>query len=359
MAIQCFFRKYQLNFTFKAGTSRGVLENKHTYFIILSDSDGKTGIGEAGPLKGLSLDDRGDFEDRLADVCQMLSTAPLPQQASQVADFINTHIAPDLPAIRFGTEVALLDYSHGGNRLIVPNSWSEKGQPIAINGLVWMGDKKFMLDQINSKPKQGFTCIKMKIGAIDFKTELALLATIRQQFSSKEITLRVDANGAFHPLQALEKLRQLAQYDIHSIEQPIRPGQIESMAALCKQSPVPIALDEELIGVRDIKDKGKLLDAIDPAFIILKPTLLGGLAASKNWIQLAKERNIGWWITSALESNIGLNAIAQFASAQQVTMPQGLGTGQLYYNNIPSPLEVNQGLLNYNPEKNWDLSAIL
>lgn len=361
MSLQVKYYKYRLNFTFQAGTSRGVLTNKDTYFIKIYKADQPeiAGWGEAGPLFGLSIDDRPDFEDQLQKFCKAIEKLSPPTDNEQVSLFINNLVPPEFPAIRFGVETALLDLCSGGIRQIVNNAWSQPPyQPVPINGLVWMGDKPFMLEQIKRKLAQGFSCIKMKIGAIDFETELSLLAYIRQHFSQDEITLRVDANGAFAPEEAMKKLEVLSRFQIHSIEQPIQPGQWEAMQTLCKESPIPIALDEELIGVYDRKQREDLLQYLRPQFIILKPTLLGGLAATAEWIAIGEHLKTGWWVTSALESNIGLNAIAQFTSSRKVTLPQGLGTGQLYHNNIPSPLFVSNGFLHYQPTQPWDLSQL-
>lgn len=229
---------------------------------------------------------------------------------------------------------------------------------IPINGLIWMGDKDFMKQQIVEKLNTGFSCIKMKIGAIDFASEIALLKSIRQTFSRDEIELRVDANGAFSPKGALDKLQQLAALDIHSIEQPIKQGQWQEMARLCKDTPLPIALDEELIGVFTLDEKIKLLDTIKPQYIILKPSFIGGFKGTDEWIALAEKRNIGWWITSALESNIGLSAIAQYTATKNSTLPQGLGTGSLYTNNIPAPLTVKAGAILNDTSQQWDLDTI-
>jgi L-alanine-DL-glutamate epimerase-like enolase superfamily enzyme len=219
-----------------------------------------------------------------------------------------------------------------------------------------MGEKQFMKDQIKEKLKMGFSCIKMKIGAIDFDAEIDLLKSIRKEFSAQEIELRVDANGAFSPKDALEKLKRLSALEIHSIEQPIKQGQIQEMAKLCSKTPLPIALDEELIGVFSSEEKKKIITEINPQYIILKPSLIGGFAGSKEWIKFAEENNSGWWITSALESNIGLNAIAQFTYTLQNNLPQGLGTGGLFTNNFTSPLEVENGTLQYNSGLNWDFN---
>jgi L-alanine-DL-glutamate epimerase-like enolase superfamily enzyme len=231
--------------------------------------------------------------------------------------------------------------------------FTEGKKVIPINGLVWMGDKEFMKNQIKDKIETGFSCIKMKIGAIDFEAEIELLRTIRNEFSSQEIELRVDANGAFNPKNALEKLKKLSELEIHSIEQPIMQGQVQEMATLCLKSPLPIALDEELIGVFSLQEKKKLLATINPQYIILKPSLVGGFQGSTEWIQLAQQNNCGWWITSALESNIGLNAIAQFTHTLNSSLPQGLGTGGLFSNNFVSPLAIKNGTLKYHPEKSW------
>ncbi len=360
MKLKAYWKKHILNFTFVAGTSRGTLTQHTAYFIILVDEASNTmGIGEASPLKGLSVDYRSDFEEILNQTIQRVQKLDFPDSPEEVESWILENISDDLPAIRFGTETAVLDYLHGGKRRLFPAVFTEnRFDPVPINGLVWMGDRDFMLRQIDEKIKLGFNCIKLKIGAIDFDTELSLLTYIREHFSKDQITLRVDANGAFSPDEALQKLEKLAEYQLHSIEQPIAPGQAEAMNKLCQHSPIPIALDEELIGVNVHSQAAELLDNVQPQYIILKPTLLGGLSISEEWIRLAEERNIGWWMTSALESNVGLNAIAQFAAFKKVQMPQGLGTGQLYHNNIPSPLLIQQGALHYSPNVSWDFSLI-
>ncbi|WKN43471.1 o-succinylbenzoate synthase [Tunicatimonas pelagia] len=359
MPLSTSFTKHTLQFTFRAGTSRGTLTEHNTYFLLLASGD-TVGIGECAPLKGLSPDYRPDLEKKIQDVLSKIEGSPLPEDEEAISSFIDKHIPPNFPALRFGLETALRDLLYGGQHKIFPSVFQNNSfYPIPINGLVWMGDREFMKQQIDEKLAQGFNCIKLKIGAIDFATELSLLAYIREHYSAEEITIRVDANGAFSPEEAPAKLQQLAEYDLHSIEQPIASGQIEEMRQLCKVTPLPIALDEELIGVYDLTSKTELLDQIQPQYIILKPTLLGGLAATAQWIQLAEARSIDWWMTSALESNIGLNAIAQFAAYRQVTMPQGLGTGKLYHNNISSPLHIQQGNLHYLPDQPWDLSPII
>jgi len=355
--LQIDYQKYILHFKFDAGTSRGVLTERNTYFIRLFESSVPQvfGLGEASPLQGLSIDYVPDFEENLQDFCQKFAGQRFknPQEISYKWLKENTL---SLPSLRFAAEVARQDLIHGGKQKIYDNDFYNEGKPLPINGLVWMGTDTFMREQIEEKLQKGFTCIKLKIGAIDFDKELALLHAIRKRFSSEKITLRVDANGAFSPSEAMEKLKALSVYELHSIEQPIRAGQIVAMTELCANTPLPIALDEELIGTEDVTAKEKLLRTIRPQYIILKPTLLGGLEESKEWIQLANNQRIGWWLTSALESNIGLNAICQFAASYSLTLPQGLGTGQLYHNNVELPLEVRDGYIFYDKEKHNPLS---
>ncbi|MCC5936932.1 MAG: o-succinylbenzoate synthase [Lunatimonas sp.] len=353
--VSASFEPLHLKFKFDAGTSRGVLQEKHNYLLrIRSDTyPGLVGIGEAGPLVGLSLDDRKDFRACLQQVCDGLQGVAFSTDPDMILKEVAALVLEGLPSIRFALETALLDLIHGGRRRIFPNRFFDNQVPIPINGLVWMGEVEFMERQIEEKLAAGFSCIKMKIGAIDFDTEYHLLKKVRKRYRKEEITLRVDANGAFSPEDALTKLEKLSALDLHSIEQPIGQGQWEEMAKLCAHSPVPIALDEELIGIFDEAEKSKLLANVMPAFIILKPTLLGGIYETTTWIRLAEEKGIGWWMTSALESNVGLNAIAQFTATFESEMPQGLGTGQLYHNNIDSPLLVRAGYLWYDAEKRW------
>ncbi len=340
--MKAFYKKYILNFKQASGTSRGVLHTKETYFLILS-KENKKGIGECGLFKGLSADDVPQYEKKLQYVCN------------------NIHLGKDIllnelkefPSIQFGIEQAFLSLESDDMFELFKTDFTQKNKPIAINGLIWMGTAIFMKKQISEKLKMGFTTIKMKIGAIDFKTELELLKSIRKEFSPEEITLRVDANGAFKPNEALEKLKYLSDFSIHSIEQPIKAGQWQEMAELCSKTPLDIALDEELIGVFDAKQKKKLLQTIQPQYIILKPSLIGGIKGSNTWISLADALKIDNWITSALESNIGLNAIAQYTYTLQNPLPQGLGTGSLFTNNIESPLYVKQGNLYYDKTKKW------
>lgn len=349
--LKATFSKYTLEFKRPSGTSRGVLKTKDSYFIFVHDTDDPStvGIGECALLRGLSIDDRNDYEQVLAEVCNTIS-----EHKKWLDDGLR-----EFPSIHFGLEIAMLDLQKKGSKQLFPNKFSYGQSPININGLIWMGDRKFMREQIGQKLDEGFRCIKLKIGAIDFEDELNLLAGIREDFDETEVELRVDANGAFSPEDALEKLKRLSDYKLHSIEQPIKAGQWDEMAMLCEESPLSIALDEELIGVFDYDSKEAVLDTISPQFIILKPSLIGGFSGSYDWIELAEARQIPWWITSALESNIGLNAIAQWTYSHINILPQGLGTGQLYTNNIPSPLVVENGKLRYRSDVDWDLSNII
>ena len=336
------YKRYILNFKIPSGTSRGILEEKETWFIIL-EKPGKLGIGECGLLRGLSLDDVGHYVEKLDWVCQNIHLG-FEGLFEQLNDF---------PSIQFGLEQAFKSLDAPESFILFPSPFVQDEAPIPINGLIWMGDEKFMFSQLEKKLEEGFQCIKMKIGAIDFQTELALLKSIRREFAPTEIELRVDANGAFGTGEALDKLKRLAEFQIHSIEQPIKPGQWEEMAKLCEETPLPIALDEELIGILDVTKKKSLLQTVKPQYIILKPSLLGGFRKSREWINLAESHQIGWWVTSALESNIGLNALAQWTYSLNCQRPQGLGTGGLYTNNFQSPLEVSKGKLFYRSTKNW------
>ncbi|MDO9552805.1 o-succinylbenzoate synthase [Rhodonellum sp.] len=347
-----------LKFKFEAGTSRGVLKQKTTYILKASvfSNTGTVGFGEAAPLPLLSLDDIPDFGMKMSGFCKSLSGADIPMDAAGFSNWINTNISEHFPSIRFAFETALLDLFHGGKQQIFDTDFFKVGKTIPINGLIWMGDKGFMKDQIEKKLDEGYDCIKIKIGAIDFEQECELLYDIRSRFSKDKITLRVDANGAFSPDQALAKLQILSKFDLQSIEQPIRQGQMGQMAELCKVSPLAIALDEELIGVYGESERRGLLESIMPHYIVLKPTLVGGIQATREWIDFANELGIGWWMTSALESNIGLNAIAQLTSTFENILPQGLGTGQLYENNFDSPLVIEKGKIRYDKNLGWGIS---
>ena len=356
MPDSAFFRfefiKRTLQFRFDARTSRGVLRGKDVFWVktFRIDSPEICGWGEAAPLVKLSPDDRPDFEDILVKVLKQMETISWNLEENFILEKLKEVIPFNLPSIRFALETAILDLKNGGKKKILENPFYDRNDPIPINGLIWMGDREFMLNQINQKLEEGYHCIKMKIGAIDFEQELELIRYIRNRVSSEQIILRVDANEAFPKEEALGKLSRLAELGIHSIEQPIPAGNMEAMRTLCKATPLPIALDEELIGV---KSKAEFLDQILPQYIILKPTLVGGILETREWIRLAEERGIGWWMTSALESNIGLNAIAQLTSTYNPTIPQGLGTGKLYHNNLESPLEIKSGLIRYSAGKSW------
>ena len=336
------YHKHILNFKQPSGTSRGVLKTKETWFIIL-EHHGKRGIGECGILRGLSIDDVPEYEAKLKWTCKNINLG-LENLLDQLIEF---------PSIQFGLEIAFKSLESVKEFEIFPSKFTQGKDVIPINGLIWMGTETFMKQQIKEKIEAGFGCIKMKIGAIDFNTEIRLLKSIRKEFSLSDIELRVDANGAFHSTEALEKLKTLSELDLHSIEQPIKQGQWQEMAQLCIETPLPIALDEELIGVFSVTKKQELLQTIKPQFIILKPSFIGGYSGSKEWIDLANNEEIGWWVTSALESNVGLNAIAQWAYTLKNKMPQGLGTGGLFTNNIESPLKVKNGTLQYQINKDW------
>lgn len=341
--MQASYHKHLLNFKRPSGTSRGVLTTKETWFLTIS-SEGKKGLGECGILRGLSIDDRPDYEEKLKWVCENIALGE-EMLWEQLMEF---------PSIQFGVEMAFRSLASENPFLLFPSPFTKGEKAIPINGLVWMGEKSFMKEQIVDKIAQGFSCIKLKIGAIDFNAELDLLKYIRTEFSSEDIELRVDANGAFSAEEALEKLKRLSENRIHSIEQPIKQGQVEAIAELCRKTPIPIALDEELLGVTTVTNKEEILQIIQPQYVIFKPSLIGGFKGTQEWLDLAENLNIGWWVTSALESNVGLNAIAQWTFIKNSPMPQGLGTGGLYTNNFDSPLKVENGRIAYHPELNWD-----
>ena len=336
------YHKYILNFKRPSGTSRGVMTEKETWFIVL-EQDGKKGIGECGILRGLSIDDRPDYEEKLQWTCDNIQL-----EKDQLWEALL-----EFPSIQFGVEMAFQSLVSESPFLLFPSDFTNGAKSILINGLVWMGEEPFMKQQIEEKLAQGFTCIKLKIGAIDFDKELQLLRFIREHFTPEQVEIRVDANGAFNEISALDKLTQLSEFKLHSIEQPIQKNNTDSMAELCKITPFPIALDEELIGVFSLAEKEQLLLKIKPQYIILKPSFIGGFRGTQEWISLAEKHKIGWWITSALESNIGLNAIAQWTFLQHNLMPQGLGTGALFTNNFDCPLQVLQGQLWYKKELDW------
>ena len=341
------YKKHLLEFKVPSGTSRGVLRTKETWFLILSEKNNQ-GIGECGLLRGLSVDDRPDYEEKLQWVCTNIA---LGKDALYEALI-------EFPSIQFGVEMAFRSLASNDSFTLFPSEFTTGKMGIPINGLIWMGSKAFMKEQIAEKIDQGFSCIKMKIGAINFISEIDILHAIRQEFSASEIEIRVDANGAFKASEALEKLKRLSDYGIHSIEQPIQQGQWQEMARLCEDTPLDIALDEELIGVFSEERKRALLETINPPYIILKPSFIGGFSGTDAWISIAEQKEVDWWVTSALESNIGLNAISQYTFTKNSKLPQGLGTGSLYTNNIPSPLEIFEGSIKYNEKKKWNLERI-
>ena len=369
--------KRTLSFKLPAGTSRGVMKTRNVWYIALSEN-GITGIGECAPLPGLSLDlidptlilpyDRGENKKKPSkqlnspfnrgntrgfekwDNIQFIYESKLDAVCQNPKLFINDlSLLSDFPSIRFGLEMAYLDLKNGGGQ-----SYFGSFENIKINGLIWMGDPDFMMTQLEQKLEEGWQCIKVKIGAIDFDDEIKILQSIRNRFGKNKLELRVDANGAFTKNDVKEKLEQLSKFDLHSIEQPIKPGQWGFLSELCQTSPIPIALDEELIPIIEESKRIEMLDKVKPHYIVLKPSLLGGFSESEKWIKLAKEQNIGWWITSALESNIGLNALSQWTAKMKPQGYQGLGTGQLFTNNIPSPLKVKSGKLSIEKLPIWN-----
>lgn len=343
--MKAYFQKRIFDFIRPAGTSRGVLTKKPSWFIFFYDeaTPDIKGIGEVSIIPGLSIDNDELIEDKLTEICADINTE----------SYKTPTYCSDFPAITFGLEMALLDYKAKGSKVLFESEFTKGDRGIATNGLIWMGAKSDMLKQVEQKVEAGFRCLKMKIGAVDLREEFSILESLRKRFAPDELELRVDANGAFSVDEAVEVLKRLADLQVHSIEQPIRQNRIDEMAGLCQSTPVPIALDEELIGIVTTEKKLKLLDTIQPQYLILKPSLLGGFAQCEEWIRLAEQKQIGWWATSALESNIGLNAIAQWVAAKDLNMYQGLGLGNLYKQNIPSPLELNGEKLFYKANGNW------
>lgn len=342
-----------LQFKQPAGTSRGVYYDRKVWYIVITSTDPQirfTGLGECAPLYDLSCDYDEHYEQRLNDICKEV----------EETQNLDSNKWRNYPSILFGLQSAFRSAagSLAGDYLrLYPSDFTQGRRGIPINGLVWMGTYEEMCQRMEEKLEKGFRCVKLKIGAIDFESEVALIRRLRKRYSKDVVELRVDANGGFSPEEALDKLHTLAQYDIHSIEQPIRQGQWQEMARLCKQTPLPIALDEELIGVNDFDKKNELLDTIRPQYIILKPTLHGAFTGAAEWMALARDRGIGYWTTSALESNVGLNAIAQWCAAidGESTMPQGLGTGQLFVENFDAaPLHIEGDTLWYGSKAQRD-----
>jgi o-succinylbenzoate synthase len=349
--LKAHFKKYTFQFKKPSGTSRGVLLDKDSWFIIVYDveNQAKKGVGECSIIRKLSMDDRPDFELKLQEVVNDINN---------ITYWLEEGLK-EFPSIRFGLETALLDLHASAPQILFPSAFTSGKKSIPINGLIWMGDVENMYQQVKEKVAAGFQCIKLKIGAINFEDELMLLKKIRKEFSGHDLELRVDANGAFKPAVAMEKLERLSGFELHSIEQPIKQGQWQEMKRLCEASPIPIAMDEELIGLTEAQAIENMLETIRPQFIILKPGLLGGLQVSESWIEAAEKKKVGWWVTSALESNIGLNAIAQWTYTLKTDMYQGLGTGQLFENNVPSPLYIENAALHYGSQRAWNLNALI
>ncbi|MDE7386214.1 MAG: o-succinylbenzoate synthase [Muribaculaceae bacterium] len=339
--------RYDLHFNFVAITSRQSMTVKETYFIKVFDTDSPDvyGVGECAVFRGLGADDTPDYEDRLKNICRNINSIDIDDVKES--------------SLRFGLETAIRDLATGGQfRIFDSDVWLSGETAIPINGLVWMGDFDTMKSRLDQKVGDGFKCIKIKIGGIDFERELDLIRYIRDCYSASNLQIRLDANGSMSPSDALHRLERLARYDIHSIEQPIRQGQWKQMREITRCSPIPIALDEELIGTMNYDQRCYLLDATMPQYIILKPSLHGSFSTCDGWIKDAADREIKWWATSALESNIGLNAIAQWAVSKNVNVPQGLGTGGLYTNNIPSPLVVRDAALAYDNSREWNIGQL-
>lgn len=336
------YAPYRLVFKSPATTSRDTLTERLTYYIKVWDEEKPEcfGIGECAIFRGLSAEDWDDYENIVAQICRSINKGE-PYDISR------------LSSVRFGLETALADLKNGGNRTPFPSAWSSGETPVKINGLVWMGSVEQMIARADEKIAAGFDCIKFKVGGVDFNDEFRMIERVRRQYSPEQLEIRLDANGAFSLDNVMERLHRLSLLDIHSIEQPIRQHQREAMAQVCKDSPIPIALDEELIGVTSTVEKLRLLKEVRPAYIILKPSLCGGFSEADDWIACAESNGIGWWATSALESDIGLNAIAQWTAAKNPSMPQGLGTGALYVNNFTSPLRLNSDRLSYEATGKW------
>lgn len=341
------YKKYTLKFKTTAKTSRDTLQTKETWFIVVKDNAGNTGIGECAMFRGLSCDDTPEYEGVLKYACKNIKN-----YRKTLRNYLTNY-----PSIKFGIETALNDLENGSKRKIFDSPFYSAEKPIPINGLIWMGSFDYMKSQVDQKIEAGYNCIKIKIGAIDFSKEVEIIEYLRKK--SSECEIRLDANGAFTYEEAKEMIDKLKKFNIHSIEQPIKQKQYDKMSKLCAESPIKIALDEELIGLHVPNDRKKMLETIKPHYIILKPSLIGGFYDCDKWIKLAEQYKCGWWITSALESNIGLNAIAQYTSTLNNNMPQGLGTGQLYSNNIESPLEIDKTNLIYKNSQIWNVEEIV
>lgn len=358
MSLRASLHKKTFHFRFDARTSRGIMKDRTSWFIKIFDELNPEvfGIGECAPLTGLSPEFTDKYEEQLSDFIELFNNVSVATACSTLDD-VQKLIASRFPSIIsissvvFALETAMLDLFNGGSRIIFKGPFIE-GKQIPINGLIWMGGMDFQLQQIEIKIRDGFRCIKIKVGGLNFEKECDVLQYVRRKYFREDITIRLDANGAFRPDDVMFKLNELARFNIHSIEQPLKKGS-DMLPELCARSPIPIALDEELLGVAN---RGELLQRVKPQFIILKPGLHGGMSGSAAWIDEARKNNVGWWLTSALESNVGLNAIAQFAGQYPIEIPQGLGTGALYDDNFESPLEVsnsNLGQRGLNSQEKW------
>jgi o-succinylbenzoate synthase len=346
--VRASYIAHPLKFVKPAGTSRGILKEKPCWYIRLSSKGGPTGIGEVSFIPGLSVEDGDELEIQVDHICKLISRGEM-EPGQQL---------PALPGVQFALETALQDMKTGGQRLLYPSEFTDGKSGIPTNGLIWMGPRSFMISQIREKMKLGFRVLKLKVGALDFKEELEVIRWIRSELGAGDMEIRLDANGAWTPGEARKKMELLSRSGIHSIEQPIAPGQLDELTRLCRDATIPVALDEELIGILDSSSREALMDRVRPPYIILKPGLLGGFSVAANWITLAEKYKAGWWITSALESSIGLNAIAQWTWQLGVNRPQGLGTGALFTNNIRSPLEMSGEQLWHRTGFSWDLNSI-
>lgn len=356
MSFSAAFSKRTFHFDFDARTSRGQMRDRNSWFLKIKNTDDNVeGIGEAAPLVGLSIEKDDVVEQQLESIVSKINSGVLVGKGfGTLAQIENLFPEKFASSVMCALEMALLDLHNGGKKVIFENGFSKRESGIPTNGLIWIGGMDSMLQQVSIKIHDGFKTLKIKIGSLDFEKEIDILQYIKRKYFREKIVIRLDANGAFKSNDAIYKLNELSRWGIHSIEQPVMAGQWELMAELCRKSPIPIALDEELIGIDDHAKRVQLIEAIKPQFLILKPSLLGGFRACQQWIELAESKRIGWWITSALESSIGLNAVAQFTAQYRVTIPQGLGTGQIYSDNIESPLEIIKGDLKLSPKLFWE-----
>ncbi|MEP5613976.1 MAG: o-succinylbenzoate synthase [Cyclobacteriaceae bacterium] len=343
------YTPYTLDFKFQAQTSRGSMSERKVWFLKVSDGHGKCGVGEVAPIDRLSPESPEEVPEKLEKLVSKVAGVEVPRNEDEVWKIVKKLTPKGFSSIRFGLEMALLDFINGGSKKIFEKDLSKVTLP--INGLVWMGELDFMKEQIKEKLDEGYSCIKLKVGSLDFDTELSVIKNLRKV--SNELIIRLDANGAFQTNEVLMKLKKLSVHNIHSIEQPILPMQPEAMEIVCSKSEIPIALDEELIWVGEERERLQLLQDLKPQYLVLKPTLHGGFSSVKNWIDLAEIQGVDWWITSYLESNIGLNAIAQFASLYENQEHHGLGTGNLFHNNIISPIQIENGFFKYAKSSTW------